>query len=119
MNKNFQQKVFKIFLLINKEVHIKVTRVTEYGERYKLFVVEKNSFEKKYNFEDFGINLAQEKDGKVVIDKLNWKGQAKKNGIQLGDIISNLKIENPDRPNKAIVYPFALIKMIIFDFEDL
>ena len=69
---------------------------------------------KKSNFEDFGINLAQEKDGKVVIDKLNWKGQAKKNGIQLGDIISNLKIENPDRPNKAIVYPFALIFLLIF-----
>ena len=27
----------------------------------------------------------------------------------MGDIISNFKIENPDRPNKAIVYPFALI----------
>ena len=25
----------------------------------------------------------------------------------MGDIISNFKIENPDRPNKAIVYPFA------------
>ena len=43
---------------------------------YSLLI--KNSFENDYNFEDFGINLAQEKDGKVVIDKLNWKGQAKK-----------------------------------------
>ena len=32
----------------NKEVHIKVTRPSEYGERYKLFVINKNSFEKKY-----------------------------------------------------------------------
>ena len=27
----------------------------------------------------------------------------------MGDIISNFKIENPERPNKAIIYPFALI----------
>ncbi len=30
-----------------KEVHIKVTRVSEYGERYKLFVVDKRKFEKR------------------------------------------------------------------------
>ena len=28
-----------------KEVHIKVTRVSEYGERYKLFVIDKRKFE--------------------------------------------------------------------------
>ena len=27
----------------------------------------------------------------------------------MGDIISNFKIENPDRPNKAIVYPFSFL----------
>ena len=32
----------------SKEVHIKVTRVTEYGERYKLFVIDKGKFENKY-----------------------------------------------------------------------
>ena len=34
----------------------------------------------------------------------------------MGDIISNFKIENPERPNKAIVYPFALIFLFIFGF---
>ena len=34
----------------------------------------------------------------------------------MGDSISNFKIENPDRPNKAIVYPFALICLLIFGF---
>ena len=35
----------------SKEVHIKVTRVSEYGERYKLFVIDKGKFEKEYNLE--------------------------------------------------------------------
>ena len=98
-----------------KEVHIKVTRVTEYGERYKLFVIDKGSFENHYNLEDFGINLADD-NGQVIVDKLNWKGQAKKSGMQMGDIISNFKIENADRPNKSIVYPFALIFLFIVGF---
>ena len=98
-----------------KEVHIKVTRVTEYGERYKLFVIDKSSFENDYDLEDFGINLADD-NNEVIVDKLNWKGLAKKNGMQMGDIISNFKIENPDRPNKAIVYPVALLFLFVFGY---
>jgi len=98
-----------------KEVHIKVTRVSEYGERYKLFVIGKGKFEKEYNLENYGVTLL-EQNGQLAIDKLNWKGEAKKSGIQMGDIISNFKIENPDRPNKIIVYPFALLAFSIFGY---
>ena len=99
----------------SKEVHIKVTRITEYGERYKLFVIDKNNFENEYSLKEFGIELA-DIDNRVSVDKLDWKGQAKKSGIQNGDIISSFKIENPDRPNKALVYPFALFLLIMFGF---
>jgi hypothetical protein len=34
----------------------------------------------------------------------------------MGDIISNFKIENPERPNKAIVYPFALLFLLVFGY---
>ena len=98
-----------------KQVHIKITRVTGYGERYKLFVIDKGSFEDEYNLEDFGI-LLSDKDNQVIVDRLNWKGMAKKNGIQMGDIISNFKIENQNRPNKIIIYPFAFIFLIIFSY---
>ena len=101
----------------SKEVHIKVTRVTGYGERYKLFVIDKGKFENDYNLEDFGINVA-DNNNQVIVDKLNWKGQAKKSGMQMDDIISNFKIENLDRPNKAIVYPFALLLLFIFGYTN-
>jgi len=99
----------------SKEVHIKVTRVTEYGDRYKLFVIDDKKFEDQYNLEKYGLNVIEQND-QVIIDRLNWKGEAKKSGIQKGDIISNLKIENPDRPNKIIVYPFAFILLLVFGF---
>ena len=34
----------------------------------------------------------------------------------MGDIISEFKIENLDRPNKAIVYPFATILLLVFGY---
>ncbi len=97
------------------DVHIKVTRNTDYGERYKLFVIEKNSFDKNYSLEDYGINIVDQ-EGKMTIDTLDWKGLAKKDGIEMGDIITEFKIENLERPSKSIVYPFALILLFGFGY---
>ncbi len=97
------------------DVHIKITRRTEYGDRYKLFVIKRNSFDENYSLKDYGISLIDEED-KMVIDTLDWKGFAKKNGIEMGDIITEFKIQNLDRPNKGIVYPFAIFLLIIFGY---
>jgi TRAP transporter 4TM/12TM fusion protein len=99
----------------NKEVHIKVTRPSEYGERYKLFVINKNSFEKKYTLENYGINLIED-ENRIVVDTIKWNGLAKKGGMEMGDIISELKIENLNRPNKGLVYPFSLGLLLIFGY---
>ncbi len=99
----------------NKEARIKVTRVSEYGERYKLFVIEKNTFEKKYNLEEYGVNLINE-DDKIIVDTIKWNGKAKKSGIEIGDYITELKTENSNRPDKIIVYPIALIILIFFGY---
>jgi len=99
------------------DVNIKVTRNTDYGERYKLFVIKKNSFDENYSLKDYGISLADQ-EGKMIIDTLDWKGLAKKNGMEMGDIITEFKIENLDRPNKGIVYPFALLFLIGFGYSN-
>ena len=97
------------------DVHIKVTRNTDYGERYKLFVIKKGSYDDSYLLEDYGVNLVDQ-EGKTTIDTLDWKGLAKKDGIEMGDIITEFKIENLDRPSKAIVYPFALLFLFSFGY---
>ena len=112
--KNFDN-LSSIYLEPNREVHFKVTRLSEYGERYKLFVINKNSFENNFNLEDYGINLIK-KENKIIVDSLKWNGLAKKHGFEMDDIISEFKVENLDRPNKAIVYPFALILLFVFGF---
>tara|TARA_B100001175_G_scaffold63849_1_gene52050 strand:- start:509 stop:2305 length:1797 start_codon:yes stop_codon:yes gene_type:complete len=99
----------------NKEIRIKVTRVSEYGERYKLFVIKKNTFESNFNLEEYGISLIKDND-KVLVDTIKWNGMAKKSGIEMGDYITEFKIQNINRPNKIIVYPFALFLLILFGY---
>ena len=98
-----------------KEVRFKVTRLSEYGERYKLFVINKNTFESNFSLEDYGINLVKQ-DDKFVVDSLRWNSLAKKDGFETDDIISEFKIENLNRPNKALVYPFALVLLLNFGY---
>ena len=99
----------------DRDVHIKITRLSEYGERYKLFVINKNSFDKDFKFDDFGISLIENKN-KIIVDSLVWNGLAKKAGLELDDIVSELKIENLDRPNKMFIYPIALVIFLFFGY---
>ena len=107
------EKIQSSFFDSKKEIHIKVTRRTEYGDRYKLIVINEGSFDKDFNLETYGIKLI-EKDKNLIVQNLDWKGLAKKSGIKTGDIISNFKVENQERPNKAVVYPFAAFLLFIF-----
>jgi len=104
-----------INLKSERDVHIRVTRRTEYGDRYKLFIINKDSFKENYSLEEYGINLA-DKEGRMTVDTLKWNGLAKKSGIETGDVISEFKTEILDRPNKAIVYPFALLLLFGFGY---
>ena len=99
----------------DRDLHIRVTRRTEYGDRYKLFVIKKDSFNENYSLEDYGINLV-DKEGRMTIDTLKWNGLAKKSGVETGDVITEFKIENLEQPNKAIIYPFALLLLFGFGY---
>ena len=98
-----------------KEVRFKVTRITEYGERYKLFVINKNSFENNYSIEEYGMNIIKENE-KYIVDTLKWNGKAKKSGFEMGDYIKEFKVENVNRPSKTIIYPIAILLLLIFGY---
>ena len=108
-------KIHLMKLDSNKEARFKVTRPSNYGERYKLFVIKKNTFETEYSLEQYGISLIKE-DAKVIVDVLQWNGEAKKSGFETGDYISEFKLENADRPNKGMIYPIAILLLIIFGY---
>ena len=111
-------KINLIKLDSTKEIQIKITRPSLYGERYKLFVISKNTFEDQFTLEDYGITLMKQ-DDKIVVDNLKWNGEAKKSGFEMGDYINEFKIENSDRPSKNIVYPIAILFLLVFGYFNL
>ena len=116
--KYYYMDINKIHLMkvdSNKEARFKITRPSNYGERYKLFVIKKNTFETEYSLEQYGISLIRA-ENRVIVDTLQWNGKAKKSGFETGDYISEFKIENADRPNKGIIYPIAILLLIIFGY---
>ena len=72
-------------------------------------------FYNDYNIEEYGINLIKEQD-KIIVDTLKWNGKAKQSGFEMGDHISEFKIENSNRPNKNIIYPIAIFLLLIFGY---
>ena len=109
------KKIQSLYFDPDKEVHIKITRKTDYGERYKLFVINEGSFDDNFNLETYGIQLVKDKNN-LIVKSLAQKSLAKKSGIQNRDIISNFKTENLERPNKSIVYPIALLFLFGFGY---
>ncbi len=65
--------------------------------------------------EKYGMIIAKE-ENRVIVDNLKWNGQAKKNGFEIGDYITEFKIENSNRPSKRIIYPIAILFLIIFGY---
>ena len=61
------------------------------------------------------MNIIKENE-KLIVDTLQWNGKAKKSGFEMGDYISEFKIENVNRPSKTIIYPLAIILLFIFGY---
>ncbi len=122
LNKFYPKYNYKDIAQINsakfdskKEIQIKITRPSLYGDRYKLFVISNNTFETQFTLEDYGITLLKQ-DDKIIVDNLKWNGQAKKSGFEMGDYITEFKIENSERPSKNIVYPIAILLLALFGY---
>ena len=110
-----EDKLNLLNLQSDKDVHIKVTRRTGYGDRYKLLVINKNTFKNDFNIKDYGIILINDEE-RITVNKIENNILGKKNGFEDGDVVTEFKIENLDRPNKAIIYPFSLILLTIFGY---
>ena len=78
-------------------------------------MISNNTFETQFTLEDYGITLLKQ-DDKIIVDNLKWNGQAKKSGFEMGDYITEFKIENSERPSKNIVYPIAILLLALFGY---
>ena len=88
-------------------VRLHVTRSTDYGDRYKLFrlVTPRQAGDQGV----YGITLGQGPDDKAYyVTDMQFNGQAEQAGLDFGDQVTDVDVEQPNVPVKQWVYPFAL-----------
>ena len=87
-------------------MRIHLTRQTNYGDRFKLYVLDTPEAPKDPK-NVYGVTIEAEGDGFVVADTA-FKGQAETRGIKFGDIVTGIDVQQLGRPAKEWVYPLAL-----------
>ena len=94
----------------DRTVRLHITRSTNYGDRYKLYRIKSPaSSDTRPVSEIWGIELKGEADGKYVVANLAFQGIAEKAGVAFGDQVTDMDIEQVDRPPKELVYPVMLL----------
>ena len=88
-----------------REFRIHLTRETEYGDRYKLYLLTAPATS---DVARYGLQLKREDDGRFAVSHLVFNGLAVKAGIEFGDYIDEIDVEQFGRPAREWVYPFAL-----------
>jgi len=100
----------------DRTVRLHVTRNTNYGDRYKLFrVASPAAGDTRAIGQVWGMELKKENSGRFSVDNLAFMGTAEKAGVAFGDTITDIDVEQLDRPPKEIVYPvmFMLLAVVI------
>ena len=89
----------------DRAVRLHVTRWTEYGERYKLFVIPPESMAVGEGLsERLGVSVEPEEGRGHRVSNLQFNGPAELAGVTFGDNIDEIDIAEPDRPAKEWVY---------------
>ena len=93
-----------------RHVRLHVTRETDYGERYKLFrlKVPEDAAAAASPAETFGLALEREEDGRHAVVDLAFNGMAERAGLDWGDYVTGVDVEQGELPPKELVYPVGV-----------
>jgi TRAP transporter 4TM/12TM fusion protein len=103
----------QLVLAQDQQVRLHVTRHTNYGDRFKLYVFPANVVG-PFSAENLGMSLAyNDKDGWFV-ESLSYKSQAEAVGIDYYDAVTAIDVQALDRPPRewAFVPAFVLIALV-------
>ena len=96
----------------DRAVRLHVTRETEYGDRYKLFVippVEGLSDDSLDLDKRVGLTVTREEDGRLYVTNTQFNGPAEQQGVTFGDYVTAIDTEQLDRPAKEWIYPLGYL----------
>ena len=90
----------------------------EIKDKYKkIFIKSLDIDQKKFN-DNIKYNEIPEWDSIAHMTLISSLEEGFKISIETDDVITEFKIENLDRPNKAIIYPFSFLLIFIFGYNN-
>ena len=96
----------KIDVEPGRTVRLHVTRETDYGDRFKLYLLKTPD---KIGDPPYGVKLEPADGGRYEVTDVAFNGIAEKAGVDFGDYVTDVYVEQVDRPARERVYPFALV----------
>ncbi len=94
-----------------RKVRLHVTRQTDYGDRFKLFVLEAPGGQ--LGQASLGLKLEREPDGVYFVEDLEFNGPAEQAKIDFGDLVTDVDVEQTGNPPKELVYPLGLVLLAL------
>jgi TRAP transporter 4TM/12TM fusion protein len=92
-----------------RNIRLHLVRETEYGDRFKLFVIKTPETTAKDEYGTYGLKMEPADDGRFEVTDVKMMGLAEKRGLEFGDYITDVDVEQVGRPPKEVIYPFALL----------
>ena len=96
-----------------RKLRLKVTRYTDYGERYKMFVFPIEPNTKASVLEISGLELEKNDNGNFEVVNLVFMGPAEQKGMDFFDEVTRIEISSLDRPAKEYVYLVGLLVLLL------
>ena len=89
-------------------VRFHIVRTTDYGDRFKLYRLATPDMPAAGPGDYYGVTFKHTEDGRYEVDELAFKGLAEQAGIEVGDTLTEVDVEQLGQPSKMWVYPFGL-----------
>jgi hypothetical protein len=95
------------------DVRFHVVRETDYGDRFKLYRIATPDMAVTDPFVRYGITIEPTDDDRYAVADLAFGGLAEQIGLELGDYVTDVDVEQVGLPSKQLVYPFALALLAV------
>ena len=109
----------KTLVPANGAIRLHITRETEYGDRFKLFVIQAPKPNDKTAVtldQRTGLTLTPTADGRFNVSSTQFKGVGEKAGVKFGDYVTLVDVKQQDRPAKEWAYclGFLILGLILY-----
>ena len=102
-----------------RHVRLHVTRETAYGDRFKLFQLVTPEQSAETPATTFGIVLEREADGRHAVVDLAFNGMAEQAGVDWGDYVTGVDVEQVGLPPKELIYPVGVALLALVGLSQL